>query len=378
MAPAPIGPTELRDDALLLRPWAPGDVPEVERACQDPDIQRWTLVPAPYSRADAEAFVGGSAGRWADGMPSFAAVDAGSGELLGSFGVVGVSDEGDTEIGYWVAPWARRRGVATRGMRMLSRWLLESVGSPRLVWHAVVGNVASRRAAEAAGYIVEGTARLGMVHRGERVDAWTASLLPADLAGLDAGAARRPSRPVGWPDAPIVLRGARLLLRPYRLEDASGMLEYSRDPEAGLWDPEGIADLQEAEQRVRRRTDWSAGRGATWAVADPEDTALWGGVSLHEIDVEESCADIGYGLLPVARGRGLAAEAVLLVTDWAFGTLGLHRTGLRHAVGNAVSCRVAERAGFRLEGVMRESHRFGDGRLHDEHLHARLATDPRP
>ena len=52
------------------------------------------------------------------------------------------------------------------------------------------------------------------------------------------------------------------------------------------------------------------------------------------------------------------------------------RLELFHAVENAGSCRVAESAGLRLEGVHRSSYRYGDGLLHDEHCHARLADDP--
>jgi RimJ/RimL family protein N-acetyltransferase len=44
-------------------------------------------------------------------------------------------------------------------------------------------------------------------------------------------------------------------------------------------------------------------------------------------------------------------------------------------VANPASCRVAEKAGFRLEGTMRASFRAEDGQRYDEHLHARLATD---
>ncbi len=64
------------------------------------------------------------------------------------------------------------------------------------------------------------------------------------------------------------------------------------------------------------------------------------------------------------------------MTQWAFGETGLNRIALRHAVGNAASCAVANAAGYALEGTMRQSYRFGDGNLHDEHLHAHLRIDP--
>ena len=48
------------------------------------------------------------------------------------------------------------------------------------------------------------------------------------------------------------------------------------------------------------------------------------------------------------------------------------------AVENEASHRLAERVGYRQEGVHRQSYRTGDGVLRDEHSHARLASDPPP
>jgi len=53
----------------------------------------------------------------------------------------------------------------------------------------------------------------------------------------------------------------------------------------------------------------------------------------------------------------------------------LHRIVLYHAVDNAGSCAVARANDYDLEGVHRMSHRYGDGRWHDEHSHARLRED---
>ena len=71
----------------------------------------------------------------------------------------------------------------------------------------------------------------------------------------------------------------------------------------------------------------------------------------------------------------MAAAAVRTAARFAFEVLGLQRVELFHAVDNPASCRVATKAGFALEGTHRSSFRYGDGRLHDEHSHARLAAD---
>ncbi|MGC5030529.1 GNAT family N-acetyltransferase [Micromonospora sp. DT229] len=171
------------------------------------------------------------------------------------------------------------------------------------------------------------------------------------------------------------LTGPDLLLRPWRDGDAPAALDAFRDPDIALWNPQGEGlDLAAARRWVRRRADWSDGTKVALALADPTDPAvLLGSVSLHR--VHEDDASIGYWVVPAARGRGLASAAVVRFTAWAFAELGLHRIELCHAVGNPASCRVAERAGYLAEGTLRQSHRYGDGRRHDEHLHARLATD---
>ncbi len=124
----------LRDGDLVLRPKQPDDADAIAAACQDPEIARWTSVPSPYRRADAEQFIATSAleaeaGRSVDLL----AVHARSGALLGSFGLMELDRApGYGEIGYWVAAGARRRGVATRAPRLLAdRARRELRASPR-------------------------------------------------------------------------------------------------------------------------------------------------------------------------------------------------------------------------------------------------------
>jgi RimJ/RimL family protein N-acetyltransferase len=70
----------LRDGDLVLRPKRPDDLDAVTAACQDPEIPRWTFVPSPYTRADAEAFLARSADEQAAEKAGF----RDTGELVGS------------------------------------------------------------------------------------------------------------------------------------------------------------------------------------------------------------------------------------------------------------------------------------------------------
>jgi RimJ/RimL family protein N-acetyltransferase len=151
----------LEGPRVRLRPWRADDADAVFTACQDADIQRWTLVPVPYRREDAETFVGPVAARtWAVGLHSLE-------ECLGA-------------VGWWTVPAARGHGLTAEALRVLSRWVLEELGATRLEALVLAGNTASLRVAERAGYRVEGVLRRRLLHRGERLDVVMTSLLDTD------------------------------------------------------------------------------------------------------------------------------------------------------------------------------------------------------
>jgi RimJ/RimL family protein N-acetyltransferase len=144
----------LRDGDLVLRPKWPDDADALVAACQDPEIARWTFVPSPYTRADAERFIAISEEEAAAGKAvHLIAVDATDDRLLGSFSVMELDREpGFGEIGYWVAAAARGRGVATRATRLLADWARSELGLTRIEVLPHKDNAPSRRVAEKAGF----------------------------------------------------------------------------------------------------------------------------------------------------------------------------------------------------------------------------------
>ncbi|MFD7157622.1 GNAT family N-acetyltransferase [Kribbella sp. NPDC059898] len=110
----------------------------------------------------------------------FVVEDAATGERLARVGL-GMRGDGTAEVGYWTAPAARGRGVAPAAVRAICRWAFAERDLDLIEWRAEVGNVASRRVAEKAGFVLEGQLRKRLVHRGERVDAWIGSLLRDEL-----------------------------------------------------------------------------------------------------------------------------------------------------------------------------------------------------
>jgi RimJ/RimL family protein N-acetyltransferase len=165
---------------VLLRPWRADDVEAVLAACQDPEIQRWTQVPVPYGRADAEGFVRGVApSTWADGGALFAVEARDGGALVGSIGLFHARD-GFAEAGYWSAPGHRGLGFTTEALRLLCGWAFDDVGLRRVELHIDPDNAGSRGVAESAGFRAEGLLRQRFLHRGRPTDMLLYSLLATD------------------------------------------------------------------------------------------------------------------------------------------------------------------------------------------------------
>jgi RimJ/RimL family protein N-acetyltransferase len=136
---------------LALRPCTVADVGWITEACADPDIQRWTEVPTPYGADDARVFVASGAGS----LLVCAVVDADTDEGLGMVAVHDVTDDGhlDAALGYWVASWARRRGVAVWATLAIAAEAAARWGVNRVSLDIAVANEASTAVARRAGFV---------------------------------------------------------------------------------------------------------------------------------------------------------------------------------------------------------------------------------
>lgn len=162
-------------------------------------------------------------------------------------------------------------------------------------------------------------------------------------------------------------------LRPWQPGDAGALLAASQDPAIRLWNRLVVNSAAEAVERIERMHQrWQAELSAIWAIARPGGEAA-GLIGWGDIDLAGGSAELFYWLLPAARGAGVAVEATERVSRWALDELGLHRLRLCHSVTNTASCRVADRAGYTLEGTMRSALLHADG-WHDQHLHALIQT----
>ncbi len=141
-------------------------------------------------------------------------------------------------------------------------------------------------------------------------------------------------------------------LRPWRRGDASEIVEcIDGDPEISRW-------LDQVPQPYTRADAlaYIGGIGeSAFAVTDAASGRLLGSIGVR-FSEERDVGEIGYWLRADARGRGVTVRALVLLSRWALERNGVARLHLRADPENAASCRVAVKAGFRHEGVLRSAH----------------------
>lgn len=144
-----------------------------------------------------------------------------------------------------------------------------------------------------------------------------------------------------------------LLLRPWAADDAAALAEEHRDAGMRRWLMTSLDGTEAAGRWIAWQAEsWEAGLRYSFAVVEQGGTRPVAHVTVKRKTAGAASAEIGYWTAAAARGRGVAPLAVDAVAGWALGggTGGpaLTRLELLHAVGNAASCRVAEKCRFPL------------------------------
>jgi RimJ/RimL family protein N-acetyltransferase len=171
--------------------------------------------------------------------------------------------------------------------------------------------------------------------------------------------------PIPFPDPP--LGGVGFVLRAWSDDDTAGYRAAIEDPQSVRFlNDYGAVSAADAER------ERSSGEMLVLTIADTADNGFLGFVAL--IMRPHRVAELAYLVAPEARGRGLAPSAVRLLGDWAFTALGLERLQLRIAPDNTSSQRVAERCGYRFEGVLRSDFELR-GKRQDSGMYSLLPTD---
>lgn len=169
------------------------------------------------------------------------------------------------------------------------------------------------------------------------------------------------------------LSDGTVLLRAWQDDDLEAIAAASHDPEVTRWTRVPESNTVEHVRAFRAdQAPWiMSGHYAAWVICVHERPR---GVIDLRLELEGDRASIGYWLGAAARGCGFMTRAVRLVTAWALRERSLARVEIRVATGNRASHRVAERAGFVREGVLR-SYQELKGERQDLVLFSRLPGD---
>ncbi len=195
----------LDGERCVLRRFRDSDVDAVVEGCTDPVTRHWLAdLPTPYTAYEALAYIQSRENEHAAGRGIYwAAAEPGTDRCVGSFGLMDIQPaDGSAEIGYWVHPAARARGVASEATRMIVRHAAipdsdGGLGLRRLTLHAAASNLASQRVAENAGFVLTGRQRAAeRLGDGSVEDLLDYDLICADVTVPSAG------RRAPWPARP--------------------------------------------------------------------------------------------------------------------------------------------------------------------------------
>jgi [ribosomal protein S5]-alanine N-acetyltransferase len=162
------------------------------------------------------------------------------------------------------------------------------------------------------------------------------------------------------------------VVRPWQASDVRDVARAYAEGSIQRWHRLSLSEVEAREWIASWKEHWKQETGAGWAIASGSE--LLGEISLRKLRLGDGCSEVSSWILPSVRRRGLATRTLHALSTWAFDQLGLHRLELAHSTKNAVPCRIAGGAGYRLEGTKRREGLFADG-WHDIHLHARLSDD---
>ncbi len=157
--------------------------------------------------------------------------------------------------------------------------------------------------------------------------------------------------------------GQRVMLREYKAEDIEDIRKWVNDAETTkylstrFWPAQTMVDSEEFLARMLQ----SSHNAYNFVIADVGDERYIGQLDMFRVDWRLRCGELGMVIASADdRGRGVGREALALMEDFAFQTLGLERLELEVHMDNVPARRCYEKAGFSLEGVKRHAF-FTDG-----------------
>ncbi len=178
-------------------------------------------------------------------------------------------------------------------------------------------------------------------------------------------------------DFPDQFATERLLIRAPRVGDGKMLYEAVMESLEHLkpWMPWAHNEVAlENEEGIARRmhADFLARQDLPLFLLKKDSGEFVGGSGLHRFDWDVPRFEIGYWVRASFAGKGYISEAVAGIANFAFEKLFAERVEIKMDESNIRSWRVAERCGFKLEGVLRNEARTVDGDLRDTRVYSMI------
>lgn len=173
-----------------------------------------------------------------------------------------------------------------------------------------------------------------------------------------------------------ILQSSRVRLRRFAQSDVPDLFGMFSDAQfMRYWScPPYVSIAQAQELFDRKDRGVSAGEFNEWAITLPENDRLIGHCTIFSINKGQRRAEVGYGIGRPYWGNGYAQDAMHLMLDFAFSSLGLHRLEADVDPRNVGSVNLLDRLGFVREGLLRERWHV-NGEICDSAIYGLLAPD---
>ena len=177
------------------------------------------------------------------------------------------------------------------------------------------------------------------------------------------------------------LTSKRLLLRPYHEGDTPAFYKLIKENKQRLVPVfpariRQVFSLDEARRFLLQfKADWLLGKSYAFGVWRQDTNQYIGDISLKNLDKSIPKAEIGYYLDAGAEGYGYGAEMLATITRFAFEDVHLNKVFLRTSLHNARSYALAEKCGFRREGLLRQDFRDDRKQLIDVYYYGLTRSD---
>ena len=179
---------------------------------------------------------------------------------------------------------------------------------------------------------------------------------------------------LAWPLPFEELSDGTVLLRGLSRDDAPELTLACQDAETVRFTTVP-ADYTEALAQEFIAERLHSDKELTWVIELVAEPGRFAGMIDIRLRSEQArSVDVGYHSAPWARGRGAMTRAVRLVSDYCFAQ-GVHRFELQAYEDNVASRKVAEKAGFTFEGVLRDAAATHDGGFVGLATYSRLAGE---